>query len=436
MNIDIGGGFMKKIRISILAIVMLVILSSMGLAEGSDDVYVVPINGEINRATANFVKDAIKDANENSPKAIIFEINTYGGLVDEAIKIKDAILDTNIPTISYVNNKAISAGVLITIASEKVVMATNSTIGSAETIPNTEKNLSFWRSVLRDTAVYRGRDEEVIQAMADKDIVIEGLNQKGKLVNLTSNEALEYGITDHISNDYNDILDKFDIKDANIIEYKEGLQIKLAKYIATPALSSLLLTLAFVGLIIEILTPGFGVGGSISILGFGLYFAGNILSGGSNWTSLALFVTGFVLIVIEAVVPGFGLPGISGTILVLAGIVLATDSLSVALLSLSIAIILTTALTIVLVKLGYRSKLLDSFILKGQEENQEKYIVSRSKAEYINKIGIAVTELRPSGFINIEGERLDALSDEGFISSGSSIEVTRVEGTKIFVRRI
>ena len=432
---------MKRTRILLGLLIILMIFSSISIADKDDyasnnDVYVVPINGEINRATANFVKDAIKDANEKGPKAIIFEIDTYGGLVDQAIEIKDAILSTSIPTIAFVNNKAVSAGVLITIASEKVVMSPNATIGSAETIPNTEKNLSFWRSVLRDTAVYRGRNEQIIQAMADKDIEVDGLNKKGKLINLTSKESLEYGIADHISDDYNDILAKFDIKDGNIKEYKEGLQIKLAKYISTPALSSLLLTIAFVGLIVELLTPGFGVGGTLSILGFGLYFAGNILAGSSNWTSLALFVTGFVLIVIEAIVPGFGLPGISGTILVLVGIVLATDSVGVALLSLSIAIIITALITLVLVKIGFRSKLLDSFILTGQDEKQEDYISSRSKGYYLKKIGITVTELRPSGFINIEGERIDALSDEGFLPSGTSIEVIRVEGSKIFVRRI
>lgn len=427
---------MKKTRMFLPILILLLVFSSISIADASDDVYVVPINGEINRATANFVKDAIEDANEKSPQAIIFEINTYGGLVDQAIEIKDAILETSIPTISYVNNKAVSAGVLITIASEKVVMSNNATIGSAETIPNTEKNLSFWRSVLRDTAVYRGRDEQVIQAMADKDIEIEGLNTKGKLVNLTSKEALEYGITDHISNDYADILAKLDIENANIKQYEEGLQIKLSKYISTPALSSFLLTLAFLGFIIELLTPGFGVGGSLSILGFGLYFAGNILAGTSNWTSLALFVTGLILIVIEVVVPGFGLPGISGAILVIGGIVLATDSLAVAFLSLSIAIIITAVVTLFLVKLGFRSKILDAFRLTGQDSKQEEYRRSVSKEKYFKKKGVTLTELRPSGFIDIEGDRLDALSDEGFIPSGASIEVTRVEGVKIFVRRI
>src|SRR5690606_5567637 len=106
-------------------------------------------------------------------------------------------ISSNIPTISYVNNKAGSAGVLITIASENVVMSSNAMIGSAEPIPNTEKILSMWRSWLRDTANYRGRNPDIVQAMADKDIVVEGVNEGGKLVNLTSSEAIEYGIADY-----------------------------------------------------------------------------------------------------------------------------------------------------------------------------------------------------------------------------------------------
>lgn len=103
------------------------------------------------------MRSTLKDIEGNSPKAIIFEIDTYGGLIDEAEKIKNLIIDLKTPTISFVNNKAESAGVLITISSENVVMAESSTIGSAETIPNTEKVLSMWRSFLRDVAQLRGR---------------------------------------------------------------------------------------------------------------------------------------------------------------------------------------------------------------------------------------------------------------------------------------
>ena len=425
---------LKKI-LFILVIFMFVGIGKISFAD-ENNVYVIPIKGDINRATSSFVKSNIDDINKVGAKAIIFEIDTYGGLIDEAIKIKDAIVSTNIPTISYINNKAESAGVLISIASEKVVMAPNATIGSAETIPNEEKALSMWRAVLRDTAQLRGRNEEVIEAMADKDIAITGLIDKGKLVNLTTNEAVKYEIADYTATNYDDILEKLGSENASIVEKQEGIQMKFAKYISNPYISSLLLTMGFIGLVIEILTPGFGLGGTASVIGFGLYFGGNMLAGNSNWTSLSLFVIGLILLIIEVIVPGFGLPGISGILFVAIGIILAANSVGVALLSMSIAIIITTIVTVVLVKFGYKSKLLNSIVLKTEHKGDKGYLSSDSKTVLLNKEGITLSGLRPSGYVDIDGEKIDVLSDEGFISKDTRVKIVRIEGSKTFVRRI
>jgi len=425
---------LKRFRFILLLVIFVFALNTIIYADSEEEVYVIPIKGEINRATRNYVKSTVEELNSKDVGAIIFTIDTDGGLIEEAIKIKDIIVSTDIPTVSFVNSKATSAGVLITIASENVVMASNATMGSAEPIPNTEKILSYWRSVLRDTAQYRGRDVAVIEAMADKDVEIEGVNKTGKLVNITSEEALDLGIADYISDDYADIANHFGFNNSNIKERKEGLQIKLSKYIANPYLSSTLLTIAFVGLVVEVLTPGFGIGGTISIIGFGLYFGGNILAGNSQWSSLALFITGLILLVIEAMIPGFGLPGISGIIFVSVGIILAMDSFGIALISLSVAVIITAIVTIILLKLGFRSKIFDSIVLSPKSDDKEHSSLSAYNA-YLDKEGVTKTDLRPSGFIEIDGERLDALSDEGFIQSDTKIRVVKVEGRKIFVRR-
>lgn len=425
-----------KIRLMILLLLMVIFLSNISYADNPGDVYIVPIKGEINKATYNFLKHTMDKLIYDGASTIIFEIDTYGGLIDEAANIKNLIISSPIPTISYVNNKAESAGVLITIASENVVMAKSATIGSAETIPNTEKILSMWRSFLRDTAQLRGRNTEIIEAMADQDMEIEGLVKRGKLVNLTSYEAVKYGIADLATDDYAEILAHFNLAGSNIKRVDESLQIKLSKYISNPYISSLLLTLGFVGLVIEILTPGFGFGGTISIIGFGLYFGGNILAGNSHWTSLVIFVTGLILLVIEGIVPGFGLPGISGIVLVLVGTILAMDSLTTAIFSLSIAIIITSIVSIILIKMGFRSKLLNKMVLNSEHKDERGYLSVDSMDEYLDKEGITITELRPSGFIDIDGIKLDALSESGFISRDNNIKVVRVEGSKIFVRRV
>ena len=189
-------------------------------------------------------------------------------------------------------------------------------------------------------------------------------------------------------------------------------------------------------MIIEIFTPGFGVGGTLSIIAFGLFFGGNILSGNSQWTSLILFITGLILLVIEGMVPGFGLPGISGIILVVIGVILAMNSLQSALMSLSVAIIVTTVITVFLIKYGHKSPYLEKIILSSQLKTEKGYTSARSKVDYLGKEGISVSELRPTGIVEINGERMDALSEGDYIDKSSKIEVVKVEGSKIFVRRL
>ena len=428
---------MKAIKkLGLIFIMIFLLLSTINVfASEPSKAYVVPIKGEINRATHNYVRDVVNDLNNMDVEAIIFEIDTYGGVVDEAIKIKDIILSTNIPTIAFVNNKAASAGVLITIAGEHIVMSENAVIGSAETEPNTEKILSMWRGVLRDTAQFRNRDPLLIEAMADSDIEIDGVIKKGKLLNLTAKEANELGLAELLSSDYNEMLDEFEITADSIVIMDEGLQVKLSKYVSNPYISTILLTLGFVGLVVEILTPGFGLGGTISLMGFGLYFGGNILAGNSNWTSLVLFIVGLGLLIIEGIVPGFGLPGIGGIVFILTGVALAMDSLSAALLSLSIAIIITALVAIVMVKFGFKSKLLNKIILTNKLDSEKGYLSTTTMSELMDLEGISLTELRPSGFIIIDSQKYDALAESGYIPKNTAIKVVKVEGSKIFVRR-
>lgn len=426
---------LRGAKVLLLILIFLMLLNGMAFAEGIGDVYVIPIEGEITRATYNYLRTTLREVTKRSPKAIIFEIDTYGGMIYEAERIKNLIIDLDVPTISFVNNKAESAGVLIAISSEKVVMSFSSTIGSAETVPDTEKVLSMWRSFLRDVAQLRGRDPDIIEAMADSDIYIEGVSEKGKLLNLTGKEALKYGVADLMTDEYEEMLSHFRIKYSNIVRVEEPLEVKLAKVLSSPYINTLFLTIGFVGMIIEIFTPGFGIGGTVSIIAFGLFFAGNILAGNSQWTSLAIFITGLILLVVEAIVPGFGLPGISGIVLVILGTVLAMGSLVSALMSISVAIIITTIITILLVKHGRRIPHLENIVLDTSHE-QEEYEVPAGYDEYLGSKGVSISELRPSGKIEIDGRRLDAISEGAFIPRGSDIEVIRVEGTKIIVRRV
>ncbi len=423
---------MKKIYIALM--LMIVLLSTKVFAQ-SEKAYVIPINSEINNSTVSFIKESINKAEAEGADVLVFEIDTYGGSVFSAEQIKNMIIRTDLKTVSYVNNKAESAGVLLSIACEELYMNVTSTIGSAETIPKTEKNISFWRSLLRDTSQYRGRNSEVIEAMADSDVIIDSLSPKGKLVNLTAGEATEYGVADGVVKNIDELWEKLGISNDNVEIAEMNISQKFVSLISLSSISTVLLMLGMMGFLFEIFSPGFGVGGVISIISFSLFFIGNIISGHSNWYSVFVFLLGIGLIFIEILIPGFGIAGISGIIAVVMGIVLALGSIETAITSLSISLIITIIFGIFLIKKGLKSNLFKRFTLTKSSTTEAGYYSNEKPDLKLKDIGITVSTLRPIGYIKVDGEKYEAIAYGGFIEKDVEVEVCEIVSQKIYVRR-
>ena len=100
----------------------------------SDTVYHIPIEGTIDLGLPPYIERSIKEAETNNAVSIIFEVNTFGGRVDAATQIKDAILDSKIPTVAFINKRAISAGALISLSCEKIYMTGGATIGATTAV--------------------------------------------------------------------------------------------------------------------------------------------------------------------------------------------------------------------------------------------------------------------------------------------------------------
>lgn len=401
------------------------------------NVYVIPIEGEIGPAVYEYVKGSIATV-EKDPNAvaIIFKIDTYGGRVDSAAKISRLMLDTQLETIAFVNTKAVSAGVLLTISADTIVMAPSSTIGSAETIPNTEKILSEWTSSLRSVAQEQGRDPELVAAMADASIEIPDVVEKDRLLNLTTQEAKELEFIDYVERDITEILQSASIDYTDIIELQIATRVRLAQTMTSAYIAPILLTLGFVGLLMEIFTAGFGVGGTVSFVSFALYFGGAILAGNAGVAVLMVFLVGIILLLIEAFAPGFGIPGIGGIIAIIISIVMASNSATSAVVSLFISFVLTIIAFILILKYAPRSKHFDRIILGTQMKKEEGYSATNKYSQYVGLEGIVVTYLRPAGSIDINGELLDVVSEGAFIEVGSKVKVIKVEGRRIIVKKI
>lgn len=402
----------------------------------SDTIFYIPVEGEVNPALADFIAKGIGSAREEGVSAVVLEISTLGGRVDSALDIRDTVVNAGIPTVAYIKERAISAGVMIAISAEKVVMAPGSTIGSAETIPYTEKNISFWAGELRALAERRGRDPEIIAAMADRDIEIPGVVKKGKLLNLSASKAVELGVADAVVHSREELEQWLGLGNARVVEVREDFQVKLAKLISSSVASGLLLTVGFLGLLAEVFVAGFGVAGTIGLLSLGLFFAGHVLAGHASWAVLILFAVGIILLLIEMFVPGFGIPGIGGLASIVASIVMASQSIAQAVVSLGISLILSIGLLFVLLKFAPRSKYLDRLILSTQQRKEEGYVNRLELSDLANREGIALTPLRPAGAADIGGSRVDVITRGEFIQKGERIKVVKVEGNKVVVERI
>lgn len=424
--------------IALLFTFLIVITGYVHATNDSKNIYVVPIREEITNATVGYLEKAIKAAESGGYDALVIELDTYGGLVDAAESIKNLIMGTSLDTICFIDSKAESAGVLIAISCEKIAMNPHGSIGSAETIPNTEKILSMWRSMLRGVAQTRGRDPQIVEAMADVTVIIPGLSEDGKLLNLTANEALEHGITDSIAKTSDEALSSLGYVDYSTEYAEEDWATKLAKFASTQWASSLLLVIGVLAMVIEIFAPGFGIPGIISLLSFGLFFGANLFVGNASWISIFMFVLGVLLIVVEMFIPGFGLPGVSGLILLFLGIGTSMQSLEHAITAIFISMLTGILAVIILFKYGFKSSLFDRITLFTSSPN--KMVVKDNRIDQstieIGQIATAMTVLRPSGFIELNGEKLDAIAESEWIRKGASVEIIQIEGRKIIVKEI
>ncbi len=442
--------------LSIVGLGLLAILGSDRalFAQRTPVVYIAPIEGTIDLGLAPFVERTLREATDAAAAAVIFEINTFGGRVDAAVLIRDALLNAGIPTVAFVNKRAISAGALIALATEKIVMADGGTIGAATPVqmgepgvsaqPVEEKTLSYVRKEFSATAEARKRPPLMAEAMVDADVEIPGVIEKGKLLTLTTDEAMKHKVTDFRARNIESMLDLLDLSGAQVRRVSPNWAEGLVRFLTGPIVSSLLITIGMLGIILEIRTPGFGVPGGLGIASLALFFWGHWLVQLAGWEELLLLGAGIVLLVLEAfVIPGFGIAGVLGVVGVLAGLSLsligegatwdfALRAVGRVGFSLVIALIATLITLRFLPRLPFGGRLiLETVLTSGQGYSS----APAEDGSRMGKSGTAVSPLRPAGIADIEGERLDVVSDGELIEPGAPIVVTRVDGNRIVVRR-
>lgn len=426
--------------------------------------YVVDISGEIEQALATIVGRGVDEAEERGARALILHMDTYGGRVNAAEEIMQTLSRATVPTYTYVDTKAISAGALIAASTSAIYMAPQSQIGDAKLISMSpiplmggaqeidesvrEKAYSAVRAFVRSGCERHGHPWELFEAMMDESVAISNVIEEGKLLTLTSREAVDLGVAKAIVGSIPALLEEIGLPDARVVTLETRSTEQLARFLNSYVVAGLLLLFGLGGLFIEARTPGIGVPGIVGVVCLVLFFYGHMLAGLSGWLEIALFLTGVALLLIEVfVIPGFGITGILGIACMFLALVLAmidwvpgsglplTDQLMKPVAVVASAVIGSFVLLWMAAKFMPRTPGVSRVFLDKTMRAAEGYVSGDTVAMHgwIGKQGVAKTILRPAGKAMIEGTMLDVITTGEFLPPGTRVRVVSADNNRIMV---
>lgn len=434
--------------------ILLLLLSFLFLSQfnyAQDKIYVAEIDGMIDLGLAPYVKRVVDEAEKNSASAVIFKINTFGGRVDAATQIKDAIIDCPVQTIAFINKRAISAGALISLSCDEIIMVPGASMGATTVVDQaggkqSEKAQSYMRAEMRATAERMGRRTDIAEGMVDESVIVEGLVDSTKLITLTSEEAVKYGMADSVIASFSDLLKAYNLEDNEIVDYESNWAEDFVRFLNNPVITSILMMIALVGLFTEIKTPGWGLPGTAAVVALALFFGTGYILELASAIEIILFVIGVLLLLVEIfVIPGFGLFGAAGIILMIGSLFLGLisdfplvdwDMIQMATIQLAGAFILSIIVIFILLKYLPKTKIWHNLVLRKNIDEQSGYTSDKKIKELVGKTGKALTDLRPSGTAIIDDKRIDVVTSGEYIVKGVKIEVIEEEGSKIVVQKL
>jgi len=438
-------------RSALVGLLLCTLLVGVATAQ---EAWILTIDGEITAGTVTYLRRGIQEATEAGASVLVLTLSTPGGLLDSAVEGRRLLLDAGIPTIAYVSREALSAGAMLAVSCERILFAPGGVIGAATPVvflgenmeEASEKVISATRKLFRASAEIHDRPPEIAEAMVDRDVSIPGLVEKGKLLTLTSREAAGWGYSDGEVGSIESWLIEQGYRSTVVfrVRWIDGL----VDTLTSPLAVGLLITVGLLGLVAEMLIPGFGIPGLIGIACLGLFFWTHFLVGLAGWESIAFLFGGLVVILLEIFVftaVDFGFAGLVGLILVGLGFYTAMvgpftvreqaiQAIGIVAAGLVVSIVGVIAL---LTKLP-RTRLRLGGVILSSTITGRSFDRQRSAAEpteWIGRRGIAATDLHPVGAGIFDEERIDVVCEEGFLPKGTPIVVVRDDRYRKVVRK-
>lgn len=459
---------------TLLIIVIFLWSTLSGLAQVSQEkgsIFQIDITKPIDKTSQIMLSEGLKEAAKINADIVLLRLNTYGGMVESADSMRTAILYNKIPVYVFIDNNAASAGALISIACKRIYMRPGANIGAASVVNQNgeimpDKYQSYMRSLMRSTAEYHGKDTIIIngekkyswkrnpniaEAMVDQTISIPNLIDSTKVLTFTATEAQNWHFCDGITNSIDELITKeLGYKEYTLTQYKPAPKDLIKGFLMNPILQAILIMIIIGGIYFELQSPGIGFPLLASIIAALLYFTPLYIDGLAAHWEIFLFFIGIVLILIEVfVIPGFGITGVLGSIFVVIGLTLSlvgninfdfdpvsSQSLLSASTTVIIGLIGSFGLMIWIThKIGSKGIFSRLALQKAVTGSINEQTQSTEKTN--NDIALCITDLRPSGKIQLGGNIEQATSEDGeYISSGEKVKIIRNEAGTYYVRII
>jgi membrane-bound serine protease (ClpP class) len=435
------------LRFAALFVVLTAAVSTVRAQEGGPVVR-VPVTGTVEMGLAPFVSRVLEEAAEAGAAAVILDIDTPGGRIDAAWEIIDAVRDARLPVHAYVNRRALSAGAMIALSADRLYMRPGSTIGAATPVVGdgkraSEKMVSAMRSEFRALAEERGFDPAIAEAMVDESVAVEGISEAGRLLTLTTSEAVELGVATAVVEDWPALVASVGLEGVPVQEVSPNWAERIVRLLTNPMLAPLLLSLGFIGLVVEIRTPTFGLAGAVGLVCLAAFFGARFVVHLAGLEELILLGAGAGLIALEVfVIPGFGVAGLAGGVTVLTALMLSmlgsyptVAEVISALGIIAVSILVVGVLAFAILRHLPFSRAMSGVLLDQATTQEAGYLSAPDRGELEGRVGKALTDLRPSGTVAIDGERIDVVTEGPWVEKGDTVVVLRAESYRHVVRK-
>jgi membrane-bound serine protease (ClpP class) len=486
--------------ISSLVIGALLLAAPQGSAKEPAKTYrhavVIRFEGEIGPGLARYLYRKLDAAKQQGADLVILAIDSGGGELKTSVWIAQYLQKQDwAHTVAYVPEYAISGAAIAALGCDEILIAPHALIGDAGVISKDrgvdaewrlapQKEISFLAPALRSLAEAKGRPPALAEALSDKDLKVYHVRdlkdgrttyisdrefnaaEKGKweklgevahsgndrFLGLTGEEAVEVGFADALIDSRGALADRFGLG-VDDLHVMDDTALDMAVLILNSLLvTGLLLIVGLIGLYMEAMAPGHGVGGLVAAACFLLLFWSHFLGGTADWLEVVLFLVGLACVGVEIfLLPGTVVPGLTGAALILVSVVMASQGFLVpetprqlhtlegtlAMLVVSCGIFVAAA--VVITRRMESLPLLNRLTLAppGGESAAEKASAAEAATGLaVGDVGIAHTPLRPGGKGRFGELLIDVLASGDFFDRGTPIRVVRVTGNQVLVEGV